>query len=289
MNRVYQVKTVGLCFNNPSHKVEVGEYVILKADEHNEFDEDAIGVYNSDAELIGHVANSERTLSPNNRKNGNISATELKGNIDFTNREYYGEAIKVFSSCIYLEVNEGKWSYINKSADEVPELTFKRAIDLLEPEVVEVPAQKVDVIEPIREEVKLAAEITELKSMVAELLAEVKALKTAINEGDNSPSTPSSDRVMYSFVGLSHFEGQNYLDGQLTIVEEPIFEGAKGTAVYLKSEDYRIGVSPSAKKKQYCEDHNIPYCENKSLKGKVFGGDIKIEEMVPDEYIVVSV
>lgn len=289
MNRVYQVKTVGLCFNNPSHKVEVGEYVILKADEHNEFDEDAIGVYNSDAELIGHVANSERTLSPNNRKNGNISATELKGNIDFTNREYYGEAIKVFSSCIYLKVNEGKWSYINKSADKVPELTFKRAIDLLEPEVVEVPAQKVNVIEPIREEVKLAAEITELKSMVAELLAEVKALKTAINEGDNSPSTPSSDRVMYSFVGLSHFEGQNYLDGQLTIVEEPIFEGAKGTAVYLKSEDYRIGVSPSAKKKQYCEDHNIPYCENKSLKGKVFGGDIKIEEMVPDEYIVVSV
>lgn len=286
MNRVYQVKTVGLCFNNPSHKVEVGEYVILKADEHNEFDEDAVGVYNSDAELIGHVANSERTLSPNNRKNGNISATELKGNLDFTNREYYGEAIKVFSSCIYLEVNEGKWSYINKSADEVPELTFKRAIDLLEPEVVEVP---VDVIEPIREDVTLVAEIIELKSILAELLAEVKDLKTSIGEGVNSPSKPSSDRMLLSVVGLSHFDGQDHMDGALAIVEEPIFEGAKGTALYLKSGDYRVGVFPSAKKKQYCIDHNIPYCESKFLKGKSFDGNVIIEEIVYNEYAVISI
>ena len=204
--------------------VEQGDYVILVANTENPVDSDCMEVYNAERELVGYVANSDKTLSQNNRKNGNISATELKGNLDFTNREYYGETIKVFSSCIYLEVNEGKWSYINKSADEVPELTFKRAIDLLEPEVVEVP---VDVIEPIREEVKLAAEITELKSMVAKLLTEVKALKTALNEGDNSPSTPSSDRVMYSFIGLSHFNGQQYLNGELTIVEEPIFEGAK--------------------------------------------------------------
>lgn len=173
MNRVYQVKTVGLSFNNPSHKVEAGEYVILKADMDNQFDEDAIAVYNSDGELIGHVANSERTLSPNNRKNGNISASELKGEIDFTGKEFYGEVIKAFSSCLYLEVNEGKWSYTNQPIDEVPELTFKRAIDLLEPEVVEVPAHKVDVIEPIGEDATLVAEIAELKLMVAELLAGV--------------------------------------------------------------------------------------------------------------------
>ena len=286
MNFVYQCKVVGLTYHKVQNAVEQGDYVILVANTENPVDSDCMEVYNAERELVGYVANSDKTLSQNNRKNGNISATELKGNLDFTNREYYGETIKVFSSCIYLEVNEGKWSYINKSADEVPELTFKRAIDLLEPEVVEVP---VDVIEPIREEVKLAAEITELKSMVAKLLTEVKALKTALNEGDNSPSTPSSDRVMYSFIGLSHFNGQQYLNGELTIVEEPIFEGAKGTAVYLKSKEHRIGVSPSSKKKQYCEDHNIPYSENKSLKGKVIGGDIKIEKMVPDEYIVVSV
>ena len=256
----------------------------MRTDPTNEFDSNAICVWTGDQEIVGFVANSSKTLSDNNRANGNLSATELKDVLSFENREYYGKAIKVHSSCIYLEINSEHWSYINKA-----NLEFVRAIDLLEPKVVEVPAQKVDVIEPIREDVTLVAEIAELKSMVAELLAEVKDLKTAINEGDNSPSTPSSDRVMYSFVGLSHFEGQNYLDGQLTIVEEPIFEGAKGTAVYLKSEDYRIGVSPSAKKKQYCEDHNIPYSENKSLKGKAIGGDIKIEKMVPDEYIVVSV
>lgn len=288
MNRVYQVKGVGLCFNNPSHKVKAGDYVILKADEHNEFDEDAVAIYNSDSELIGHVANSERTLSPNNRKNGNISASELKGEIDFSGKEFYGEVIKAFSSCLYLEVNEGKWSYINKP---VPDLTFKRAIDLLESEVVEVSANEVDVIEPASGDVSLMSEIIELKSMVSELLAEVKALRLSIGagEGDNPSPKSSSERTYYSFVGLSHFDGQFNLGGKLTIVEEPIFAGAKGTAIYLKSGEHRIGVSPSAKKKQYCEDHKIPYCSNQNLKGKVFGGDIRLEELVPDEYAVVSI
>ena len=177
MNRVYQVKTVGLCFNNPSHKVEVGEYVILKTDEHNEFDEDAIGVYNSDAELIGHVANSERTLSPNNRKNGNISATELKGNIDFTNREYYGEAIKVFSSCIYLEVNEGKWSYINPIED-VSESVFVKAIDLEEAvaEANTETEQQTDVE-------SLKAEVEHLKIIVQDLQNVVVDLKSIARMG----------------------------------------------------------------------------------------------------------
>ena len=139
MNFVYQCKVVGLTYHKVQNAVEQGDYVILVANTENPVDSDCIEVYNAERELVGYVANSDKTLSQNNRKNGNISATELKGNLDFTNREYYGEAIKVFSSCIYLEVNEGKWSYVNKSVDEVPELTFKRAIDLLEPEVVEVP------------------------------------------------------------------------------------------------------------------------------------------------------
>lgn len=287
MNRVYQVKGVGLCFNNPSHKVKAGDYVILKADEHNEFDEDAVAIYNSDSELIGHVANSERTLSPNNRKNGNISASELKGEIDFSGKEFYGEVIKAFSSCLYLEVNEGKWSYINKP---VPDLTFKRAIDLLESEVVEVSANEVDVIEPASGDVSLMSEIIELKSMVSELLAEVKALRLSIGdgEGDNAHSKPS-ERMLYAVVGLSHFDGQDNLGGTLTIVEEPIFAGAKGTALYLKSGDYRVGVFPSEKKREYCEEHKIPYYENKMLKNKEFGSDIRIEELVYDEYVIISV
>jgi len=166
MNRVYQVKTVGLSFNNPSHKVEAGEYVILKADMDNQFDEDAIAVYNSDGELIGHVANSERTLSPNNRKNGNISASELKGNIDFAGKEFYGEVIKAFSSCLYLEVNEGKWSYTNKPVEDIPEITFKRAIDL---ETDTAPSNDVDT---------LKEEVQHLKAIVAELQKVVVDLKS---------------------------------------------------------------------------------------------------------------
>ena len=280
MNFVYQCKVVGLSFHKTENAVEQGDYVILVADTENPIDSDAIAVYNGDKELVGFIANSERTLSPNNRKNGNISATELKGNLDFTNREYYAEAVKVYNSCIYLEINEGKWSYIN-SKDEVSEPAFVKAIDLVEPEV--------EVTDEPTEIATLKAEVETLKAIVADLQQIVLDLKSiATGEANPSPKS-SSDKVMYSFVGLSHFEGQNHLDGNLTIVEEPIFEGAKGTAVYLKSKEHRIGVSPSAKKKQYCEDHNIPYSENKSLKGKVFSGDIKIEEMVPDEYIVVSV
>lgn len=133
------------------------------------------------------------------------------------------------------------------------------------------------------------AEIAELKLMVAELLAEVKALKTAIDEGDNSPSKPSPDRMLLSVVGLSHFQGQDHMDGVLTITEEPIFEGAKGTALYLKSGDYRVGVFPSEKKKAYCEEHGIPYVEGNSLKGKTFEGNVMIEEIVYNEYCVISV
>ena len=113
MNFVYQVKVVGLNFHKVEHVVEQGDHVILVADAENEFDKDALAVYNAERELVGHIANSDRTLSVNNRKNGNISASELKENLDFSNKEYYAEAVKVYNSCIYLEVNEGKWSFIS--------------------------------------------------------------------------------------------------------------------------------------------------------------------------------
>lgn len=272
MNRVYQVKTVGLSFNHPSHKVEAGEYVILKADENNQFDEDAVAVYNNSGELIGHVANSERTLSPNNRKNGNISASELKGHIDFTGKEFYGEIIKAFSSCLYLEVNEGKWSYINNS---IPSVTFANTVDVDESGEIEA----------------LKLEVESLKALVADLWEQIDSLKTLVTTGgeDNSSPTTSDGRVFYSVVGLSHFPGQDHLGYELSIEEEPIFEGAKGTALYLKSGEYRVGVFPSVKKRAYCEEHDIPYVEGNSLKGKTFEGNIMIEKIEYNEYCVISV
>lgn len=274
MNFVYQAKVVGLNFHKVQNAVEQGDYVILVVDTENPVDSDAIAVYNGERELVGYIANSDKTLSPNNRRNGNISATELKGNLDFSNREYYGEIIRVYKSCIYLEVNEGKWSYI-QPVEDVSTVTFSNTVDIDEPSEIEA----------------LKSEVESLKGAVADLQEQIDSLKTLVTVGseDNSSPSTSDGRVLYSVVGLSHFDGQDHLGYELSIEEEPIFEGAKGTALYLKSGDYRVGVFPSIKKKQYCMDHNIPYCDSKTLKGKTFDGNVIIEEIVYGEYAVVSV
>lgn len=274
MNFVYQAKVVGLNFHKVQNAVEQGDYVILVADTENPVDSDAIAVYNGERELVGYIANSDKTLSPNNRRNGNISATELKGNLDFSNREYYGEIIRVYKSCIYLEVNEGKWSYI-QPVEDVSTVTFSNTVDIDEPSEIEA----------------LKSEVESLKGAVADLQEQIDSLKTLVTVGseDNSSPSTSDGRVLYSVVGLSHFDGQDHLGYELSIEEEPIFEGAKGTALYLKSGDYIVGVFPSIKKKQYCMDHNIPYCDSKTLKGKTFDGNVIIEEIVYGEYAVVSI
>ncbi|WP_346661985.1 HIRAN domain-containing protein [uncultured Methanobrevibacter sp.] len=269
MNFVYQCKVVGLTYHKVQNAVEQGDHVILVADTENPVDSDCIEVYNAERELVGYVANSDKTLSQNNRKNGNISASELKGNLDFTGKEFYGEVIKAFSSCLYLEVNEGKWSYINRS---VPTFAIADTVGISEVDV-------------------LKSEIVALKAIVVDLQDQVASLKTIVTVGgEDKPSlTTSNGRVLYSVVGLSHFDGQDHLGYDLSIVEEPIFEGAKGTALYLKSGDYRVGVFPSQKKKQYCLDNNIPYCDSKTLKGKSFTGNVIIEEIVYNEYAVISI
>lgn len=50
-----------------------------------------------------------------------------------------------------------------------------------------------------------------------------------------------------------------------------------------------VGVFPSVKKKEYCEEHGIPYVEGNSLKGLSFEGKVMIEEIVYNEYCVISV
>ena len=274
MNFVYQAKVVGLNFHKVQNAVEQGDYVILVADTENPVDSDAIAVYNGERELVGYIANSDKTLSPNNRRNGNISATELKGNLDFSNREYYGEIIRVYKSCIYLEVNEGKWSYI-QPVEDVSTVTFSNTVDIDEPSEIEA----------------LKSEVESLKGAVADLQEQIDSLKTLVTVGseDNSSPSTSDGRVLYSVVGLSHFDGQDHLGYELSIEEEPIFEGAKGTALYLKSGEHRVGVFPSYKKKEYCEEHGIPYVEGNSLKGKVFNGHVMIEKIEYNEYCVISV
>lgn len=252
-----KVKIVGRRFNHVKHEVKSGDTVVLIADEDNQYDSDAVAAYTMADEKIGHVANSQTTISSNNRKNGTISASELKTQVNFRGNKVFAIVDRAFPSCIYLNVTEQE--------------------EALEPvEDTEIQALKL--------------EVDSLKALVSNLQDEVNSLKVLLTVGeDNSSPTTSNGRVLYSVVGLSHFEGQDHLGYELSIEEEPIFDGAKGTALYLKSGDYRVGVFPSAKKKQYCIDHNIPYCESKFLKGKSFDGNVIIEEIVYNEYAVISI
>jgi hypothetical protein len=87
--------------------------VYLIAESNNEFDNDAIAVYNGHDELLGYVANSDKTLSHQNRVNGNKSALELQFELDFS-KKYYATVDRAFSSCIYLEIDSNDYELINK-------------------------------------------------------------------------------------------------------------------------------------------------------------------------------
>lgn len=252
-----KVKIVGRKFNPIKQEVKSGDTVLLIADEDNKFDSDAIAAYTMGDEKIGHVANSETTISSNNRKNGIVSASELKTQIDFRSNKVFAVVDRAFPSCVYLNVTGQEES-----------------------------------IEPVEygEIQALRLEVDSLNTLVSNLQDEVNSLKVLLTVGeDNSSPTTSNGRVLYSVIGLSHFDGQDHLGYELSIEEEPIFENAKGTALYLKSGDYRVGVFPSVKKKDYCEEHGIPYVEGNSLKGKTFDGNVMIEKIVYNEYCVISI
>lgn len=169
---ILKAKVVGMNFHKVETPVETGDYVILAAED-NEHDPDAVAVYNGDKELIGYIANSDKTLSPNNRKNGNLDATELQKQIDFSNKEFYGEVDKAFSSCLFIKIDDGKWSYINKPVDDVP-LEFVTANELAE----------IGTVESVTDVVELKAEVENLKAIVADLHEIVLDLKLiAISRG----------------------------------------------------------------------------------------------------------
>ncbi|MBE6509523.1 MAG: hypothetical protein E7Z77_08960 [Methanobrevibacter sp.] len=166
---VFKSKVVGLNFHKVENPVESGDYVILAAED-NEHDPDAIAVYNSDKELIGYIANSEKTLSPSNKKNGALSASELKGKLDFNDKEFYAEVDRAFKTCLFIMINDGKWSYIgNKEASDIG---FVKASELA------------DTLESSNDIDELRAEVESLKSIVADLHEIVLDLKLiAISRG----------------------------------------------------------------------------------------------------------
>lgn len=111
-------KVVGLSYHKVDNPVTSGDTVYLIAESKNDFDNDAIAVYNKYDELLGFVANSNTTLSPQNRANGNKSALELQFDLNFENK-YYATVARAFSSCIYLIIDSNNYEVINENADDL--------------------------------------------------------------------------------------------------------------------------------------------------------------------------
>ena len=163
---ILKAKVVGLNFHKEAHVVESGDYVTLVAED-NKHDPDAVAVYNGNNELIGYIANSNQTLSPGNKKNGTLSASELKDKLDFTDKEFYGEVDRALPNCLFIMISDEKWSYINKHAEDVPNQEFVKASDLVES----------DFAKTCDEVATLKAEIESLKAIVLDLNEIVLDLK----------------------------------------------------------------------------------------------------------------
>lgn len=107
-------KVVGLSYHKVDNPVTSGDTVYLIAESNNDVDNDAVAVFNKENELLGYVANSDKTLSPQNRANGNKSALELQFELDFENKRYNAIIDRAFSSCIYLEIDSNDYELINE-------------------------------------------------------------------------------------------------------------------------------------------------------------------------------
>lgn len=259
-----KIKIVGLKYNKLSEPVKEQDTIVIMEDKENAVDSNAVKVSTLGGEIIGYVANSPQTLSKNNKINGCVSATELNFMVDLQNKKYYATVEKSIKSCIYAYVDEDKFDDLTSENDKI---SIKLESLAIENEL-------------------LGLKVKELEKIVKTL--ETKILKLGNKEPITS-STSDQERMLYAVVGLSHFTGQNHPEGKLSIVEEPIYPNAKGTALYLKVGDERLGVFPSERKREYCEEHKIPYYENQKLKKMNLSGEIRLEELVYDEYAIISI
>lgn len=123
-------KVVGLSYHKVDNPVISGDTVYLIAESNNEFDNDAIAVYNKENELLGFVA-SDKTLSPQNRRNGSKSNLELQFELNFENKKYNAVVDRAFSSCLYLEIDSDNWEYINEVTGDFIINELKTKLDAL--------------------------------------------------------------------------------------------------------------------------------------------------------------
>ena len=72
----FKLKLVGCSFQKFQNIPKKGDAVFLKLEPKNEFDENAIAVYNEQREKIGYIG-TDKTVSTGNRKNGCIDNVDL--------------------------------------------------------------------------------------------------------------------------------------------------------------------------------------------------------------------
>ena len=123
-------KVVGLSYHKVENPVTSGDTVYLIAESNNEFDNDAIAVYNKENELLGFVA-SDKTLSPQNRRNGSKSNLELQFELNFETKKYNAVVDRAFSSCLYLEIDSNDYELINEVTDDSIIIELKTKLDAL--------------------------------------------------------------------------------------------------------------------------------------------------------------
>ena len=107
-------KVVGLSYHKVDNPVTSGDTVYLIAESNNEFDNDAIAVYNGVNQKIGYVA-SDKTLSPQNYRNGSKSNLELQFELNFETKKYNAVVDRAFSSCLYLEIDSDNCDYVDET------------------------------------------------------------------------------------------------------------------------------------------------------------------------------
>lgn len=98
----FRLKLVGCNFQKFENIPKKGDAVFLKYEPKNEFDENAIAVYNISNEKIGYIG-TDKTVSRGNRKNGCIDNIDLHiilntSDINLNNKNSYIAILSKFKN-----------------------------------------------------------------------------------------------------------------------------------------------------------------------------------------------
>lgn len=88
MFKTFRIKMVGCNFQKPQIKPAVHDVIKIKLEPENDYDKDAIAIFNHNGEKIGYVG-TDNTVSQGNKANGCLTNLELKKIVDFEDNNSY--------------------------------------------------------------------------------------------------------------------------------------------------------------------------------------------------------